>query len=201
MEKDIRELLGEMTVEEKIARLCGFFLRKSGVGFPFVREAIGAIVTLQPDILLAVGGAVIHILFDGRFRMIELANSVPIATGLRIETGRHSLFLVRGESMITARPDIEAKHTALDQAQQVAVVVEHHVLNAVRGHVDAVAHLRLETVELIAVIAVQTVPGSKPHHALAVLNDLGDIPLRHATELVEVGHHTLRLGTKTYCAA
>ena len=62
------------------------------------------------------------------------------------------------------------------------------VAEAVGRNVASVAHLWFEGAELIAVVAAQSVPRSKPHKTLVVLQQLRDVARRHAVLFV-VRHH------------
>jgi hypothetical protein len=62
------------------------------------------------------------------------------------------------------------------------------VADAVGSHVTPVANLRLKGMKLVTVVAAQSVPGSKPHKTLLVLQQLGDMSRGYAILFVVLHH-------------
>jgi hypothetical protein len=78
-------------------------------------------------------------------------------------------------------------------AHHLTVRTQGYVAETVGSHIAAVAHCGLESTEVVAVIATQTVPRGKPQETLSVLKELCDMAMRQSVLLVVEGNGILLL--------
>jgi hypothetical protein len=77
-------------------------------------------------------------------------------------------------------PGVESIHPVVGGDPQIAVVVFQQILNEVGAQAARVVRVVLVHDEAVAVIAIEAVPGGKPHESAPVLQNVDDVALRQA---------------------
>ena len=79
---------------------------------------------------------------------------------------------------------IEEEYAVVNKTEQVIILRQAHAADAVAVNRYAVAQLGFERHEMVAIEAVQSVPGSHPNHSRAVLYGLRQVPMTEAIVVV-----------------